>query len=341
MRQFRKFGGIEGYYCWMKTVVSINKSLGNKTAEYRLKVLQHYWKHGMASSLDAYPVSRASILRWQRQLKSSGKLTSLIPQSTRPKRVRRMQVELPVAAKIKDLRKTWPNLSKHKLKPHLDLYCQENGYNTLSKTTIGKIIKRSNLFFPKQGRVYHDPGRKKKAAKTKTRVWRAPEQVPGYIEADLVETQLDGKKRYTICWIDIGSKVAYSKTYERKLSKNILESFLEFEKFYPGKIHTFQTDNGSEFEGALDAFLTKERPEIKRVYIPVKSPKVNGVVERYNRTLQDDWLNYHLHLFHDLEAWNQSLSEYLHFYNFQHVHEAIQYQIPMQKAGVQKSLICM
>ena len=341
MRQFCLFGGVEGYYRFMKTVISINKSQNNETAKYRLRVLDHYWKHGLDSALDAFPVSRPTIFRWQKGLKNSGgKLQSLVPKSTCPKRVRQMQVAKAVREKIKGLRETWPNLSKHKLKPLLDSFCQEQRLPQISATTIGKVIKRNHYFFTQDKRVCHDPNRKRVVKKVKTRVWKAPKHEQGYIEADLVETRIDGKKNYTVCWIDIGSKVALSKTYPRKTGKNILDSFLAFEAFHPGEIHTFQTDNGSEFEGALDVFLRKERPEIHRCYIPVRSPKINGVVERYNRSLQDDWMNHHLHLFHDPETWNQSLAKYIYFYNFQRVHETLQYKTPMQFAGVQKRLKC-
>ena len=135
MRQFRLFGGIEEYYLFMKTIISINKSQGNKTAKYRLKVLQHFWKHGLDSTLDAFPVSRPTIFRWQKELKESGgKLQSLVPKSTRPKQVRDTQVSAKVVDKIRILRKRWPNLSKHKLKPLLDVYCTGINHKAISAT---------------------------------------------------------------------------------------------------------------------------------------------------------------------------------------------------------------
>jgi transposase InsO family protein len=341
MRQFRLFGGIEGYYRFMKTIVSINKNQGDKTAKYRLKVLQHYWRYGLASTLDAFPVSRASLFRWQKQLKESGgRLNSLVPRSTKPKRVRQMQVPLALIDKIKQLRKTWPNLSKHKIKPLLDSYCQERGLKTISATTIGKVIKKYDFFYKQPQSIYHDPNRKRLKTRQKVRVYKAPKHQIGYIEADLIETRVDGKKRYTVCWIDIGSKIAFSKSISRKSSKQVLDSFLEFEQLHPCKIKVFQTDNGSEFEGALNIFLQKNRPNIKRRYTPNKAPKINSVVERYNRSLQEDWLNHNLHLFHDEQSWNKSLADYVHFYNYYRVHDTLQYQTPMQYAGVQKSLKC-
>jgi Integrase core domain len=341
MRQFERNEGFSGYDRWMKTVISISRNQEDRTARYRLEVLRHYRKHGLESALDAFPVSRATLFRWQKELKKQkGKLQSLIPKSTRPKNVRRMTASNEVVDKIKELRQQWPNLSKHKLKPLIDVFCAEHHHRSISATTIGEVIRRNQFFYKKSSKMYHNPSHKRREKKSKTRVWKAPEHEMGYVEADCIETRVDGKKKYTVCWIDIGSKVAYSKTYEKKSSTNILNSFLAFEAFHPGNIHTFQTDNGSEFEGAFELFLKTHRPTMKRVYTPIKSPKINGVVERYNRSLQDDWLNHHIHLFHDAETWDQSLAQYIYFYNYQRVHESLQYQTPMQKAGVQKSLIC-
>lgn len=341
MRQFYRNEGFRGYDRWMNTVISINRSQADKTATYRLKVLKHYWTHGLASALDAFPVSRPTLFRWQHTLHThEGKLQSLIPESTRPKHVRQMMVAPCIVDKITQLRHKWPNLSKHKLKPLMDAFAAEHAVHPISATTIGTVIGRNHLFFQQTRTLYHDPQRKRREGREKTRVWRAPEHEAGYIEADCIETRVDGKKNYTVCWIDIGLKIAYSTTYPRKTSTNILNSFLAFEQFHPGTIHTFQTDNGSEFEGALDVFLRTQRPRMKRRYIPIKSPKINGVVERYNRSLQDDWLNHNRHLFHDPDMWNASLAEYVHFYNYFRVHDALQYKTPMQVAGIQKSLIC-
>jgi len=341
MRQFRLFGGIAGYDRWMKTVISINKNQESITAQYRLSVLQHYWKHGLDSTVHAFPVSRPTLFRWQDTLKKSGGcLQSLVPHSTRPRRVRQMCVSPLVINKIKALRTLWPNLSKHKLKPLLDVFCMDHHERCISATTIGEVMKRHGFFSKSTYTPRHDPHRKIQTKPEKTRVWNAPKQTMGHIEVDLVETRIDQKKKYTVCWIDIGSKVAFSRSYPRKTSTNILDSFLAFEQFYPGTIHTFQTDNGSEFEGAMDLFLRKKRPGIKRQYIPVRSPKVNGVIERYNRSLQEDWLNHHLDLFHNTEAWDKSLGDYIHFYNYQRIHDTLHDRTPMQVAGIQKSLIC-
>ncbi len=175
MRQFRLFGGIEGYYRFMQTVLSINRSQGNTTAIYRLKVLEHFWKHGLVSTLSAFPVSRATLFRWQKELcESGGKLQSLIPQSTKPKRVRQMQVPRVVVNKIRQLRETWPNISKHKLKPLLDVFCLEQGCPCISVTTIGKVVNRNNYFFARSSRMYHNPIRKRGLAKAKVESGKLP-----------------------------------------------------------------------------------------------------------------------------------------------------------------------
>jgi len=342
MRQFRVFGGIEGYYCWMKTVVSVNKFQGDATAKYRLKVIKHYEQFGMESTLDAFPVGRATVFRWRKRLKDGqGKLTMLLPESTKPKMVRRMQIESQVLEEISRLREQHWRISKYKLKPLLDEFCEEKELQKVSISWIGKVIKRYNLFYQKQGRIYHCPRNTVWHTREKLRVKRAPKPTKGgYIEADTVETIVAGTRRYTISFIDVKLKVVYSQTYTSKHAKNTLSCFLEFEKLLPVPIQTLQTDNGSEFAGEFGVFLQNHRASITRVFTYPNCPKINGVVERYNRTLQEEWMNRYQYLFLEENLGNQQLQQYLYFYNHQRVHQALQYQTPMQVAQKAKSLIC-
>lgn len=82
------FADIRGYNTWMKKVISINAFSDSETAKYRLKVILYYKRHGLSATLDAFPVKRSTIFLWQKTLKESGgKLQSLIPKSSRPKKV--------------------------------------------------------------------------------------------------------------------------------------------------------------------------------------------------------------------------------------------------------------
>ena len=284
---------IKGYNHWMKTVISINQFDRHEVAKYRLRVIGHYQQFGIESTLNAFPVKRSTVFLWLGKLKAGqGSLVALIPQSTRPVGVRQMNVDSRIITEITRLRQEHYRLGKLKIKPLIDGYCRKENIKSPSVSHIGKIIKRNNLFFQRPMSC-HDPARKKHSGMKKQRVKNAPKpDVGGYIQADTVETITSGTRRYTISFIDVKLKVAYSKTFKGKLSKYALETFMEFKKLLPATIHTVQTDNGSEFEGLFDQHLAREH--IKHLWTYPNCPRINAVVERYNRSVQEEWMESYL-----------------------------------------------
>ena len=100
------FPYMKGYNPFMKTVISINSFNKNQTAQYRLKVVNYYQEFGLKATLSAFPVKRSTLYLWQKKLRDSrGRLSSLIPESTRPKQLRRMNTHPLILAEICRLRK--------------------------------------------------------------------------------------------------------------------------------------------------------------------------------------------------------------------------------------------
>jgi len=328
------FSKIKGYNHWMKTVISINQFDKYEVAKYRLKIINHYQHFGLKSTLNAFPVRRSTVFLWLSKLKSgNGSLVALIPQSTRPQRVRQMSVDSRIISEISSLRQEHYRLGKLKLKPLIDEFCKKKDIKPLSVSLIGKVIKRNNLFFQRP-QACHDPARKKYTKKKKQRVKNAPKPtIGGYIQADTVETFVLGTKRYTISFIDVKLKAAYSKTFKGKLSKYALESFREFQAILPASIHTVQTDNGSEFGGVFDQYLSKQ--DIKHIWTYPNCPRINAVIERYNRSIQEEWMETYLHEIDDTIQFNKRLKEYLYFYNNLRVHESLGLKTPSQVIGVE------
>lgn len=58
---------------------------------------------------------------------------------------------------------------------------------------------------------------------------------------------------------------------------------------------------------------------------------MNAHVERFNRTIQDDWIDWHLHELKEPDIFNRSLIDYLIFYNTERVHCAFKNKLsPVQ-----------
>jgi hypothetical protein len=58
-----------------------------------------------------------------------------------------MVVPYQILGFIKELRKKYPRISKYKIKPFLDLFCEENNLKKYSVSWIGKVIGRYQFFF--------------------------------------------------------------------------------------------------------------------------------------------------------------------------------------------------
>jgi len=329
----RIFPYLPGYTAWMKKVTSITACADSETARYRLRVISYYREFGLKASLAAFPVKRSTLFLWQQTLKKSGgRLASLIPRSSRPLRVRRMKTSPLVLAEICRLRREHYRLGKKKLYPLVKRYCLSLGFNYPAVSTIGKIINRSHIFFDKPTSGYHDPERKRPCFRKKERVKHAPKPTRGgWVQLDTVETRIGSVRRYTITAIDIHLKVAYAQTFKTKSAKNTLLVFNVLQSVLPVTIHTVQTDNGKEFEGVFDHHCSRQF--IRHLWTYPNCPKINGVIERFNRSLQEEWLDMYQDELIDPELANRHLAEYLWFYHNDRIHEGLGDRTPADVLG--------
>lgn len=317
----------------------------SEIAVQRQKIILFYEKYGEKASKQAFGVDRKLVYIWKKRIRERKGLQGLVPDSTKPKTLRHPRINPKIIEFIKEQREFVPRMSKKKLKPQLDVYCRQNNLPTVSTPTIGRIIKRNNLFFDKSGKVYHDPGsghakRGQIKAKVK-RVRYAPKPKDlGYIQMDTVEKIIDGKKWYMYQAIDVKGKSALSLTYKKLNSKNTVDFFKKFIYTLPYKVTTVQTDNGKEFKKHFKKYLSEQ--QIIHVFTYPKCPKVNGVIERFNRTLNEDFIEPNMHLIYNQKQYCKNLAKYMIYYNCLRPHESLNDMTPttflIQKGGMSKML---
>lgn len=201
---------------------------------------------------------------------------------------------------------------------------------TFSVSTIGKIIKRNHFFFQKQGRIYHNPAsgwaKRKPAKRLRARYSPKPTEF-GYLQMDTVFKIIEGVRSYFYSAIDVKLKFGLSLAYSRLNSQHTLDFFRKVELVYPLKIKSVQTDNGLEFLGIFDQYPQKNR--IPHFFIYPRCPKINGVVGRYQRTIQEEFLEPNLDLIHNPKLFSDKLAEYLLFYNLTRPHHALGFKSPL------------
>ena len=293
-------------------------------AQFRYHVICHYYKYGIRATLEAFKLKKSTFHEWKRKYEKGGRrVSSLVPHQTRPLTVRKMETDWRLVAFIKAMRKEHGNIGKNIIKPFVDAYAKELGISTIGETTIGKVIKRRHFTF--EAKVYPQK-QQNKFKKLRTR--KSPKvQSPGFIEMDSVVVYINYEKHLFMCVIDIYTKFALVVYVKDLSSATARKVFQQFQELNPTKIHTVQTDNGSEFLKSFHAYL--EEQHIKHQFIYPRMPKINSFIERFNRTIQEEFILRNDEIYYDSEAFAKKLTKYLYWYNYKRPHASLKYMSPM------------
>lgn len=327
------FSRIKGYWRYVDMLKSLRRYGRDEVAQQRMKIMKFYDRYGEKATQEAFGADRKVIHRWKKRLREhNGKLFSLVPLSTRPKSTRRSTVSVAIVDFIKRMREEHPRIGKEKIKPLLDEYCIKNGLNTISESTVGNIIKRHNFFLQRSGRIYHNPQSKwalnKGHRDKRLRIKYPPKPKDfGHILSDAVERITDGIRDYFISAIDAKMKFALTLNYKRLTSRNMNNFYHRFRLVYPLKIKDWQTDNGTENLGEFDQQL--KRDKIPHIFSYPHCPKINTYIERYNRTVQEEFIDNNLHIIHDKYALNKALVNFLLYYNSVRPHKSLGLKSPL------------
>jgi transposase InsO family protein len=301
----------------------ISPKLSDPT-NFRLHVLDHYFKYGWKSASDAFSIPKSTLYDWKRVFVSSHrKPISLVPKSTRPHQTREMSTDYRLVEFIKQMRIEYGNIGQNMIKPFLDLYAKRAGVPTVGLTTIAKIIKRRRLTF--EEKVYVK--RKFKFKKLRTR--RSPKvTTSGFIQMDSIVVYVNRERHLFMSIMDVYTKYALVEYVSSLSALKAKEVFTKFKMLNPTPILIVQTDNGSEFLGVFHDEL--ELLNIKHQFIYPRMPKVNGFIERFNRTVQEEFILRNDDIYYDINTFKEKLTKYLTWYNYQRPHSSLKYVSPMQ-----------
>lgn len=328
------FARIPGIRRYLSMIPSLRKFNASEVAQKRLEIIQFFNKHGETAAKEAFGADRKLISRWRRRLiKSGGKLSSLVPVSTKPHTLRMPRTDFRIIEFIKQQREDHVRIGKDKIKPDLDEYCERLGIESVSSSTIGNIIKRKGFFFQKAGKPYHNPSSKwaqnQAKKKKRLRIKHSPKPKKyGHILSDAVERITDGMRDYFISAIDAKMKFALTLNYPRLTAVNMKDFYDRFREVYPGKVRIWQSDNGGENLSVFDKQLEKDK--IPHLFIYPRCPKIDTFIERYNRTVQEEFIDENLDIIHDKKTFFQKLADWNIYYNTKRRHHSLGLKSPLQ-----------
>ena len=333
------YGFVTGYARKAMLIQDITHHKDRAIIEHRIKVLNFYDRYGPDATKEAFSVSRSTIFSWKQKLKlNQGRLSSLAPGDRAPKTRRSRTTHSVISDFIVKERSTHYRLGKDKLRELLIPICAEAGICCPSVSTVGRILGdlKSQGRLPKYhrvtvngrtGRVYDTKHRPK--LKKERRGSYQPEKAGDLVQMDCVIKFVNGIRRYVISAIDYDSEFAFSMGYSSLSSARAKDFLHKFISVAPFEVKRIQTDNGSEFyklfhEACGDLGLTHYWNYPKR-------PTMNGKIERYNRTVQEEFVDWHLDdLGYDIAGFNYQLMDWVLWYNTKRPHHTLKLKSPMQ-----------
>ena len=170
------------------------------------------------------------------------------------------------------------------------------------------------------------PKKKRKKVRRKDYI---PEKAGDLVQIDTVVKFINGVRRFIITAIDVESDFAFAFAYKNLSSASATDFMQKLEEVAPFVITHVQTDNGFEFERYFRDYL--EKKSIIHFHNYPNCPKMNCYVERFNRTIQEQFVDWHLFTLRgNLDAFNRDLIDWLLWYNTKRPHESLGMVSPLR-----------
>jgi transposase InsO family protein len=235
-----------------------------------------------------------------------------------------------VTDRIRQLRDDHPNLGKDKIQVIIAPFCKANRLPCPSVSTIGNLIRDMGGLRKFPLKVRHNGtvvpfNRVKRTRKPKQFVAEYPGHCGSF---DTVERIVHGSRRYVITFTDVYSRfaVAFATTSHASLAA---KEFFDLTTFlFPFPLTHVLTDNGSEFMKHFDEEL--RRLHLIHWHTYPRTPKMNAHCERFNRSIQEEYVDYHAGALLNPTAFNAGLMKYLLWFNTERPHWGLNLQTPIQ-----------
>jgi len=301
-----------------------------KEAIQRLKILLFWKKYGLQAVTDAYGAKRSTLYEWWKIYRESKQnIVSLNPKSQTPYTRRKRIIDYQIINEIRRLRlEVCPNMGKEKIKKDLDIFCKKNNFKSISESTIGRIIKQKKIYHHRQ-KIYHN-GTIKEIKRTKK--LRKPKEFTAKEKGDLIEIDtivkfVWGMKRYVITAVDVKTRYSFAWAYKKHDSQSTRDFFQKLKTVFPYRIKAVQTDNGSEFHRFFLEYLQENK--IIHYWNFAGQPYRNGHIEKYNRTIQEEFIDWNETLLENTDEFNYKLMDWLVWYNTKRYHWGLGLESPV------------
>lgn len=305
----------------------------SKRAKQKLQWMDWYATHGNNARLTCrhFGISPDVFYRWKNRYNPYNLLSLEDDKITRtPHKIRQPKTDLNIVKRIKEIREEYPRWGKKKIWKILE----REGLNTTIITvgrTLTRLRQRGLLKEPPivVARLERGKRRKKQRFHALPRDWDYKPDDPGdLIQIDTVHVYpVPGERRYQFTACDYISKMiarCAAKTITSRSAKKIIDIL---EERMPFKIKAIQIDGGSEFKKEFE--LECQTRGIILFVLPPRSPKLNGMVERMQRTSREEIYDIKSVSINIIDH-NELLREQDHIYNQIRPHDSLDLMTPYE-----------
>jgi len=275
----------------------------------------------LATSLH-FGITPKTFYKWFNRF-DKGKVQLLEEKSRAPIKRRVSTVTFIEECRIKKIRGQYLHWGKRKI---AKIYKDTHG-ESVSAHKVQIVINHFNLY-PNNNE--HEKVRSKlKRNKKKNRIQKLDikEEHWFLFHLDTIVFYWDHLKRYILTATDHHGKVAYARMYTTKSSASAKDFLYRLHYLIDAPIANVQTDNGSEFYDEFEEALTDL--DIAHWFSRPRTPEDNAVAERFNQTIQVEWIN-DGNFTTNVNEFNKELTEWLVEYNFVRPHQALDYMTPIE-----------
>ena len=312
----------------------VGKDTLSLKAQAKLEWIIFYYSYGKRNAkltAEHFGISRKTFHKWLKRFEEKN-LRSLEEHSREPKKKRDWLVTWEEENRIKKLRKENLELGKKKLQVLYRKKYQEN----ISTWKIERVIRRFNLYPDPVDHKYQVEKKKKREFKPRIRINQIKDPIKeinqfGFLwHIDAIIIWWYGERRIIFTAIEDLTKIAFARVYPSNTSASATDFLKRLMYLVEGRVDLMHSDNGSEFKKSFEKAC--QTLGIIQVYSRPKTPKDNPALEKFNDTIQREWLRYSEVGLDNIPEANQDLTDWLIKYNSVRPHQSLDYLTPLEYA---------
>jgi transposase InsO family protein len=316
--------------CLIPGAISLSKRIADIThdANKRLKWFDYYESHGQNAreTCRHFNISPDTFYRWKKRYRPTDP-GSLEEHSHRPKHIRRPTWGPETVKVVQELREEYPRWGKAKLR-----YLLADQGIKVSESMVGRIIKhlkdRGLLREPIPNYISA-----RKRPQSRPYAVRKPKEYLARQPGDIIQVgtmdvrPLPGVIFKHFAARDVVSRWDVVDASSRATAASATHFIQSILTRMPFKVKAIQVDGGSEFQSIFEQ--TCQKLGIRLFILPPRSPKLNGYVERSNRTHTEEFYEVTDCEF-EVQPLNEALRRWERIYNTIRPHQSLGYLTPQQ-----------